>query len=51
MRAFLGEYAREATWGRGGYLVRRGLVPSADAVRAENAAIVAALTPMDRASL
>ena len=51
MRAFLGAYASEPTWGRNGYLVRRGLVPSADAVRARNAAIVAALMPLDGASL
>lgn len=51
MRAFLAEYTREATWGANGYLARRGMVPSPAPVRAHNAAIVAALVPLDRASL
>jgi phosphate transport system substrate-binding protein len=37
MQAFLVEMSRESTWGRRGYLSRRGLVASPDAVRAENA--------------
>lgn len=36
MQEFLIEMSRESTWGRRGYLVRRGLVASPDAVRAEN---------------
>jgi phosphate transport system substrate-binding protein len=51
MQAFLAEYTREATWGANGYLARRGMVPSAPPVRAHNAAIVAALVPLDRAGL
>lgn len=46
MREFLAEYARESTWGPRGYLLRRGLVASPDAVRADNAARVAELRPM-----
>lgn len=51
LRAFLAEYTREATWGADGYLARRGMVPSPAPERARNAAIVAALAPLDRASL
>lgn len=36
MQEFLIEMSRESTWGRRGYLARRGLVASPDAVRAEN---------------
>lgn len=36
LRAFLDEYSSERAWGPGGYLERRGLIPSPDAVRAEN---------------
>lgn len=38
MREFLVELSRESTWGRRGYLARRGLVASPDEVRARNAA-------------
>jgi phosphate transport system substrate-binding protein len=37
MREFLVEMSRESTWGRKGYLARRGLVASPDKVRAANA--------------
>ncbi|WP_439533817.1 substrate-binding domain-containing protein [Polymorphobacter sp.] len=37
MQAFLTELSRESTWGRKGYLARRGLVASPDPVRAANA--------------
>ena len=36
MREFLVELSRESTWGRKGYLARRGLVASPDPVRAAN---------------
>lgn len=51
LREFLGEFTKESTWGRGGYLSRRGLVASPDDVRARNAAIAANLTPLDPATL
>jgi len=44
MKEFLVELSRGSTWGRKGYLARRGLVASPDAVRAANAA--AARTPI-----
>lgn len=51
LKAFLGEYAKESTWGPTGYLKGRGLVASPDDVRAKNAAIVANMTAMDTASI
>ena len=51
MREFLLEYSKDSTWGRRGYLSRRGLVASPDGVRAANAVIAATLTPLDPATL
>ncbi len=51
LKAFLGEYAKETTWGPNGYLKARGLVASPSDVRARNAAIVANMTPIDKASV
>lgn len=44
--AFLREYSREASWGPGGYLTARGLVPSDTPTRARQAAVAAAMTPL-----
>ncbi|QMW24657.1 substrate-binding domain-containing protein [Sandaracinobacteroides saxicola] len=46
MREFIAEYTKDTTWGPRGYLVRRGLVASPDATRAEFAQKAAALTPL-----
>jgi len=51
LKAFLGEYAEDATWGPTGYLKGRGLVASPDDIRAKNAAVVADLTPMDKTAV
>jgi phosphate transport system substrate-binding protein len=51
LRAFLAEYAKESTWGPNGYLKGRGLVAAPEAVRQKNAAVVANLTPIDKASV
>jgi phosphate transport system substrate-binding protein len=51
LRAFLAEYAHESTWGRQGYLARRGLVASPDADRMRNASIAHELTPLDPAAI
>lgn len=51
IREFLAEYSKESTWGRQGYLARRGLVASPDPVRAEAARNARALTPLDPASV
>lgn len=50
MREFLDEYVSERAWGPNGYLKRRGLIPSPDAVRVENrqrAEQLTALKPED----
>ena len=46
MREFLDEYVSERAWGPDGYLKRRGLIPSPEAVRAENRARAQQLTPL-----
>ncbi len=51
MKEFLAEYAKESTWGKGGYLAQRGLVAAPDAVRSKSAAIATNLTPLDLASI
>jgi phosphate transport system substrate-binding protein len=51
MREFLAEYARDSTWGRSGYLARKGLVAAPEAVRQQGEAVARALTPMDEASV
>ena len=47
MAEFLAEFTKEATWGPGGYLSRRGLVASPPEVRAKNAAAARDLTLLD----
>lgn len=51
MKEFLAEYTKESTWNKGGYLAKRGLVASPDAVRSKNAAIASAATLLDTASI
>jgi phosphate transport system substrate-binding protein len=51
MREFLIEYSRDSTWGRQGYLSRKGLVAATDDVRARFAAVARDLTPLDEASV
>ena len=51
IRAFLGEYAREGTWGPRGYLASLGLIALSDGVRARNAKFATSLTPMSGAGL
>ena len=46
MQAFLDEFTSERAWGPDGYLKRRGLIPSPDAVRAENRQRAENLTPL-----
>jgi phosphate transport system substrate-binding protein len=47
IREFIGEFAKESTWGPRGYLVRRGLIPSNDATRSAATATAASLTLLD----
>jgi phosphate transport system substrate-binding protein len=51
MREFLAEYARESTWGRSGYLARKGLVAAPEAVRRAGEATARNLTVLDEATL
>lgn len=51
MREFLAEYARDSTWGRQGYLARKGLVAAPEPVRRQGEAVARALTPLDEAAL
>ncbi len=51
MKEFLAEYTKETTWGKGGYLARRGLVASPDAVRAKNAQVASAATLLDASTV
>jgi phosphate transport system substrate-binding protein len=47
VREFLGEYAKESTWGPRGYLIRKGLIASRDADRTKNAQIATKMTALD----
>ncbi|MEH3107242.1 MAG: substrate-binding domain-containing protein [Sphingomonas fennica] len=49
LRPFIADYAE--SWGPGGYLARRGLIPSPPAVAAANRAIARTMTPLDPASI
>jgi len=51
IRAYVAEFTKEATWGRTGYLVRRGMIASPDDVRARNAAAAKDMTPLNPASI
>jgi phosphate transport system substrate-binding protein len=51
IRRYLAEFTKEATWGKGGYLVRRGMIAAPDAVRAKNAQIARTMTPLNPASI
>lgn len=51
IRAYVAEFARETTWGKGGYLSRRGLIAAPDAIRAKSAAAAQAMTPLDPATV
>ncbi len=47
IRRYVAEFTKESTWGKGGYLARRGLIAAPDAVRAKSAAAARAMTPLD----
>ena len=51
IRGFVAEFTRETTWGRGGYLVRRGLIAAPDAIRAKSFQAARTMTPLDFATL
>ncbi|HJQ17233.1 MAG TPA: substrate-binding domain-containing protein [Allosphingosinicella sp.] len=51
IRQFVAEFTKESTWGRGGYLARRGMISSPDNVRAAAARTARELAPVAFASL
>lgn len=51
MKEFLVEYSKESTWGRQGYLSKRGLVASPDAARKRNAQIARTGAVLNPASI
>jgi phosphate transport system substrate-binding protein len=51
LRAFVAEFTKETTWGKGGYLVQRGMIAAPDAVRSRNAQAARALSPLNLASV
>jgi phosphate transport system substrate-binding protein len=51
MREFLAEYARESTWGRQGYLARKGLVAAPEPIRRAGEAVARDLTLLDESTI
>nr|WP_235902652.1 substrate-binding domain-containing protein [Sandarakinorhabdus oryzae] len=51
MREFLAEYARESTWGRAGYLARKGLVAAPEPVRRAGEVTARNLTLLDEGAI
>ncbi len=51
IRAYLAEFAREGTWGPGGYLSQLGMIPLPAPVRERNVKFATALVPMSGAGL
>jgi phosphate transport system substrate-binding protein len=51
IKQFLAEYIKETTWGRGGYLTKRGMIAAPDAVRAKSAQAARSLSPVAFAGL
>ena len=51
IKAYVAEFTKEAAWGKGGYLVKRGMIAAPDAIRARSAAAARALTPLNPAEV
>ena len=51
LKEFVAMYAQESTWGKKGYLAKRGLVAAPDAVRAVAARNARTLTPLNPATI
>lgn len=51
IKAYIAEFTKEAAWGKGGYLIKRGMIAAPDAIRAKSAAAARALTPLDPADV
>ena len=51
VKAYIAEFTKEAAWGKGGYLVKRGMIAAPDAIRAKSATAARALTPLNPAEV
>jgi len=51
IRAFVGEFTKEAAWSKGGYLVQKGMIAAPDNVRARSAQAARSLSPLNFASV
>jgi phosphate transport system substrate-binding protein len=51
IKAYVAEFTKETTWGKDGYLVRRGMIAAPDAVRAKSAQIARTMTPLNPAEI
>ena len=51
IKAYVAEFTKDAAWGPGGYLVKRGMIAAPAAVRAKSAAAARALTPLNPAEV
>lgn len=51
IKAYLAEYAKESTWGPKGYLAKRGLVATPEAIRKQSAAAATRLIPLNPAAI
>jgi len=51
IKAFVAEFTKDAAWGPGGYLVKRGMIAAPAAIRAKSAAAARALTPLNAAEV
>ena len=51
IKAYVAEFTKEAAWGPGGYLVKRGMIAAPTPIRAKSAAAARALTPLNPAEV
>jgi phosphate transport system substrate-binding protein len=51
IKQYVTEFTRESTWGKGGYLVKRGMIASPDNIRANYAKVARSLSPVALASI
>ena len=51
IKAYVAEFTKEAAWGPGGYLVKRGMIAAPTPIRAKSAAAARALTPLNPAEI
>ncbi len=51
IKAYVAEFTKDAAWGPGGYLVKRGMIAAPAPIRAKSAAAARALTPLNPAEI